>query len=79
MSTFDALLDPVIRLAGDAAQAILSVYEKDDFSVQDKGDTSPLTEADLAAHRVDRPGENRSQLRLRLGCFMATPSGHRPR
>lgn len=52
MSTFDALLDPVIRLAGDAAQAILSVYEKDDFSVQDKGDTSPLTEADLAAHRV---------------------------
>ena len=36
------------RLAG---QAILEVYETD-FEVQRKDDASPLTEADLAAHRV---------------------------
>ena len=51
MPTFDALLDPVVKLAADAAQAILSIYAAD-FTVSDKDDTSPLTEADLAAHHV---------------------------
>ena len=51
MPTFDALLDPVVKLAAEAAQAILSIYAAD-FTVSDKDDTSPLTEADLAAHNV---------------------------
>ena len=51
MPTFDALLDPVVKLATEAAQAILSIYAAD-FTVSDKDDTSPLTEADLAAHHV---------------------------
>ncbi|MGB7289381.1 MAG: 3'(2'),5'-bisphosphate nucleotidase CysQ [Candidatus Macondimonas sp.] len=51
MPTFDALLDPVVKLAAEAAQAILSIYAAD-FTVSDKDDTSPLTEADLAAHHV---------------------------
>ena len=33
-----------------AGQAILEVYERD-FEVQSKADESPLTEADLAAHK----------------------------
>jgi len=51
MPTFDDLLDPVVKLAAEAAQAILSIYAAD-FTVSDKDDTSPLTEADLAAHHV---------------------------
>jgi 3'(2'), 5'-bisphosphate nucleotidase len=53
MATHD--LATLARAAGDiaqrAAQAILGVYESD-FAVQCKDDRSPLTEADLAAHRV---------------------------
>ena len=48
-------LAALARAAGDiavrAAQAILAVYESD-FAVTCKDDRSPLTEADLAAHRV---------------------------
>lgn len=38
----------IARIAGDA---IMDVYARD-FSVYEKSDASPLTEADLAAHRV---------------------------
>lgn len=48
-------LASLARAAGDiavrAARAILEVYESD-FAVQCKDDRTPLTEADLAAHRV---------------------------
>jgi 3'(2'), 5'-bisphosphate nucleotidase len=45
------LLSAVTRIARDAGEAIMSVYAWD-FSVSEKSDHSPLTEADLAAHRV---------------------------
>ena len=35
----------------EAGAAILEIYNTD-FAVQTKGDDSPLTQADLAAHRV---------------------------
>lgn len=41
----------VIQAARDAGAAILNIYEQD-FEVYEKGDSSPLTEADLSAHRV---------------------------
>jgi 3'(2'), 5'-bisphosphate nucleotidase len=47
----DALID-LTRRAGDA---ILEVY-KTDFDVETKSDESPLTQADLAAHRVIKAG-----------------------
>ncbi|MEH6543301.1 MAG: 3'(2'),5'-bisphosphate nucleotidase CysQ [Porticoccaceae bacterium] len=47
-----ALMDAVIELAVEAGAAILKVYEQDDFVVNTKDDDSPLTAADLAAHRV---------------------------
>ncbi len=43
------LINPVVDLAVDAGQAILEVYATD-FDVQEKGDASPLTQADLASH-----------------------------
>ncbi|WP_396616838.1 3'(2'),5'-bisphosphate nucleotidase CysQ [Lysobacter soli] len=45
-----ATREAVIALAHDAAAAILGVYDSE-FAVQHKDDDSPLTAADLAAHR----------------------------
>lgn len=48
-----ALLEPVIAIAKQAGDAILVVYHRPEgFAVTDKADASPLTEADLAAHRI---------------------------
>lgn len=41
----------IIQAAQAAGEAIMTVYQKD-FEVYQKNDDSPLTEADLAAHRV---------------------------
>lgn len=47
------LLDPVIAIARRAGAAILDVYHRPEgFDVTDKADASPLTAADLAAHRI---------------------------
>ena len=46
-----ALLDSVLAIAQDAGHAILTVYNTD-FTVDTKADDSPLTQADLAAHRI---------------------------
>lgn len=47
------LLAPLIGIAKRAGEAILVVYNRPEgFTVTDKADDSPLTEADLAAHRV---------------------------
>lgn len=53
----DTLIHSVIDIARRAGDAILEVYEHD-FAVEHKVDHSPLTAADLAAHRiiVDRLG-----------------------
>ena len=45
-----AAREEVIRLAQDAAAAILGIYDSE-FAVEHKDDDSPLTAADLAAHR----------------------------
>jgi 3'(2'), 5'-bisphosphate nucleotidase len=44
-------LDEIAAIALDAGREILVVYERD-FEVDHKGDGSPLTEADRAAHRL---------------------------
>jgi 3'(2'), 5'-bisphosphate nucleotidase len=45
-------LEVAIKAALDAGQAILNIYNSDDFDVTRKGDDSPLTKADLASHDV---------------------------
>ena len=44
-------LEKIVAIAESAGQAILEIYNRD-FDVQQKDDKSPLTEADLAAHRL---------------------------
>ncbi|RUO76973.1 3'(2'),5'-bisphosphate nucleotidase CysQ [Idiomarina seosinensis] len=46
------MLDELQQIARDAGAAIMEIYNSDEFDVQLKGDDSPLTKADLAAHRV---------------------------
>ncbi len=44
------LLPDVKRIAQEAAEVILRIYNTADFQVDTKADASPLTQADLAAH-----------------------------
>ena len=46
-----ALREACIALARDAGAAILRVYAEE-FAVEAKQDRSPVTAADLAAHRI---------------------------
>jgi 3'(2'), 5'-bisphosphate nucleotidase len=46
------LLTGMMDIARAAGQAILEVYSADDFGVETKSDDSPLTRADMAAHRI---------------------------
>ncbi|WP_440054843.1 3'(2'),5'-bisphosphate nucleotidase CysQ [Pseudoalteromonas sp. T1lg65] len=45
------LLEEVLNLSIQAGDAIMEIYAKD-FSVEYKEDESPVTEADLAAHKI---------------------------
>ncbi|MDA3921326.1 MAG: 3'(2'),5'-bisphosphate nucleotidase CysQ [Salinisphaera sp.] len=49
------LLDAICRIAVDAGHRTLPIYHSD-FEVQTKDDDSPLTQADLAAHRAITAG-----------------------
>lgn len=50
-----ALLESVETLARDAGAEIMAIYSRD-FSIEEKEDKSPLTEADSAAHRLIAAG-----------------------
>ncbi|MFV1983343.1 MAG: 3'(2'),5'-bisphosphate nucleotidase CysQ [Thiohalomonadales bacterium] len=45
-------LKKVVEIAVKAGDAIIEVYNSDNFDVQTKGDNSPLTRADLTAHHI---------------------------
>ena len=51
MSTPPQLAEEVLAIARQAGDAILAIYEGD-FAVETKSDHSPLTAADMAAHRL---------------------------
>ncbi|MDR9440609.1 MAG: 3'(2'),5'-bisphosphate nucleotidase CysQ [Halomonas sp.] len=51
------LLDQVHTIAKHAGEAIMAIYARD-FSIEEKADKSPLTEADMAAHEVIVAGLN---------------------
>lgn len=44
-------INALVRTAREAGDAILEIYRQD-FAVYEKQDASPLTEADLASHRI---------------------------
>lgn len=51
MNNLERYAEQVNELARKAGQAVMEIYEKD-FAIYDKSDSSPLTEADLAAHSI---------------------------
>ena len=58
MSDFDrsALVSAMRRLSLIAGDAIMEVYDRDDFGVREKDDASPVTEADEAADKLISDG-----------------------
>jgi 3'(2'), 5'-bisphosphate nucleotidase len=48
----ETLFKALKALMWKAGDAILDVYQQDDFGTEVKGDNSPVTKADLAAHHV---------------------------
>ena len=50
---YEKLLDGIKTISLDAGKAILEVYHRDeDLDITTKDNDSPLTEADLTAHRI---------------------------
>jgi len=50
------MLNKLQEIAYQAGQAIMEIYNSEDFNVEVKGDGSPLTRADKAAHMVIAEG-----------------------
>lgn len=46
------MVEDIAEISREAGAAILEVYDRADFDVESKQDDSPLTEADMAAHRI---------------------------
>ena len=45
-------LEPCIRLAEQAGDAIMAIYQQDDIGAEQKSDHTPVTKADLASNEV---------------------------
>ncbi|MFC3613509.1 3'(2'),5'-bisphosphate nucleotidase CysQ [Lutimaribacter marinistellae] len=54
--TYDELIPVIRRLALEAGDKIMEIYEADDFDVKAKSDASPVTEADEAADALISDG-----------------------
>lgn len=52
MMTYQPLIDPLCDLAIQAGKAIMGFYESGEHETVIKEDKSPVTDADIAAHRV---------------------------
>ena len=52
---YEALVDSLLEIADTASTKVMEIYQTD-FQVQTKDDNSPITEADLASHRVITDG-----------------------
>lgn len=46
------MMEPVARIAERAGAAIMEVYERADLGTRHKRDSSPVTDADMAAHHI---------------------------
>lgn len=53
---YDRLISVMRRLALEAGERIMEIYEADDFAVKVKSDASPVTEADEAADAIISAG-----------------------
>ncbi len=63
ISDLNALLNPVIATCKIAGEKILEIYEQD-FAIDTKADSSPLTAADMASHHCLVDGLNKLHPKL---------------
>jgi len=47
-----AMIDALVPLVNAAGDAIVKIYEQDDLEIETKQDSSPLTQADIAANDI---------------------------
>lgn len=50
------LLDQCVAIAREAGEAIMEIYESDDFGVEIKENNTPLTKADLVSNKIIEDG-----------------------
>jgi 3'(2'), 5'-bisphosphate nucleotidase len=75
--TVQELLEPIMRIARAAGEAIMEVY-RTDFGVSGKADASPVTEADLRAEKLILDGLRRLTPQLPIVAEEAVAAGHVP-
>lgn len=46
------LIDPILKISHEAGEEVLQIYSEDNLKIHAKSDDSPVTCADLAAHRI---------------------------
>ncbi|MGH1460526.1 MAG: 3'(2'),5'-bisphosphate nucleotidase CysQ [Neptuniibacter sp.] len=59
MEDKNTLIDGLLNICERAAEAIMEVYKSPDIQVSEKADSSPVTQADLAAHKIIQQGLSR--------------------
>ena len=52
MINLESFLNVAQKASSEASEAILDVYNSDNFDIKLKGDNSPLTKADKLSHRI---------------------------
>ena len=52
LHNLEQLVEPVVDIAAKASDAILKIYNSDNFGIETKDDQSPLTLADMASHNT---------------------------
>ena len=75
--TAQELLEPVVRIARAAGEAIMQVY-RTDFGVRGKADASPVTEADVRAEKLILEGLRALTPQLPIVAEEAVTAGHVP-
>jgi len=75
--TAQELLEPVVRIARAAGEAIMQVY-RTDFGVRGKADASPVTEADVRAEKLILEGLRALTPQLPIVAEEAVSAGHVP-
>ena len=74
-SDLEYLTPELVHIAREAGKRILAVYHQDDLGVQTKADTTPVTNADLAANAVIVDGLNSLSIKYPL---LSEESAHPP-
>jgi 3'(2'), 5'-bisphosphate nucleotidase len=75
--TVQELLEPIMRIARAAGEAIMEVY-RTDFGVRGKADASPVTEADVRAEKLILDGLRRLTPQLPVVAEEEVAAGHVP-